>query len=132
MIYLDASAIVTLILGRRYADELRDYLDGRPHTPLGTSTIGLVETIRTVDQLGTFPHLLAELRDAYTEILVTGEVRDLAAHLPAKVRTLDALHVASAESLAEHLTVLVSYDDRMLVVARERGLPVAHPGMARS
>lgn len=132
MIYLDASAIVTLVLGRRHVDELRGYLDERPHTPLGTSTIGLVETVRTVDQLGTFPNLLAELRDAYTEILVTGEVRDLAAHLSTKVRTLDALHVASAESLAEHLTVLVSYDERMVTVARDRGLPVAHPGMARS
>jgi hypothetical protein len=132
VIYLDASAIVTLVLGRRYADELRDYLDGRPHTPLGTSTIGLVETVRTVDQFGTFPNLLAELRDAYTEILVTSEVRDLAAHLPAKVRTLDALHIASAESLGEHLTVLVSYDDRMVTVARDRGLQVAHPGITRS
>lgn len=132
MIYLDASAIVTLVLGRRYVDELRDYLDGRPHTPLGTSTIGFVETVRTVDQFGTFPNLLAELRDAYTEILVTSEVRDLATLLPAKVRTLDAVHIASAESLAEHLTVLVSYDDRVVAVAQDRGLPVAHPGMARS
>jgi predicted nucleic acid-binding protein len=128
VIYLDASAIVTLVLGRRHAEELRDYLDGRPHTPLGTSTIGLVETVRTADQFGTFPNLLAELRDAYTEILLTGEVRDLAARLPAKVRTLDALHIASAESLAEHLTAMVSYDDRMVAVARDRGLPVAHPG----
>jgi hypothetical protein len=132
VIYLDASAIVTLILGRGYADELRAYLGVRPHTPLGTSTIGLVETVRTADQFGTFPNLLAELRDAYTEILVTSEVRDLAAHLPAKVRTLDALHIASAESLAEHLTVVVSYDDRMVAVARDRGLPVAHPGVAGS
>lgn len=132
MIYLDASAIVTLVLGRRYADELRDYLDGRPHTPLGTSSIGLVETVRTVDQFGTFPNLLVELRDAYTEILVTSEVRDLAAHLPAKVRTLDAIHIASAESLGEHLTALVSYDDRMVTVAGDRGLQVAHPGIARS
>jgi predicted nucleic acid-binding protein len=130
VIYLDASAIVTLVLGRRYAEELRDYLDGRPHTPLGTSTIGLVETVRTADQFGTFPNLLAELRDAYTEILLTSDVRDLAARLPAKVRTLDAIHIASAELLAEHLTALVSYDHRMVAVARDRGLPVGHPGMA--
>lgn len=130
MIYLDASAIVTLVLGRRYTDELRAYLDGRPDAPLGTSTIGLVETVRTADQFGTFPGLLAELRDAYTEILVTGEVRDLAAHLPAKVRTLDAIHIASAESLGEHLTALVSYDDRMVTAARDRGLRVVCPGRA--
>jgi predicted nucleic acid-binding protein len=132
VIYLDASAIVTLVTGRRYVSQLRDYLDGRPHTPLGTSTIGLVETVRVVDRVGAFPNLLAELRDAYTEILVTSEVRDLAAHLPAKVRTLDALHIASAESLGEHLTVLISYDDRMVTVARDRGLPVANPGVAGS
>jgi uncharacterized protein len=131
VIYLDASAIVTLVLERNRVTELQSYLDERPHTPLGTSTIGLVETVRTADRHGTFPNLMAELRDSYTEILVTDEVRDLAAHIPANVRTLDAIHIASAESLEEYLTVLVSYDERMLVAARDRGLPVAHPGMDR-
>lgn len=131
MIYLDASAIVARTLGRKYSTELEVFLDERPRIPLGTSTIGLVETVRTCDQFGSFPHLMAELRDAYTDILVTDEVRDIAAYMPEKVRTLDAIHIASAESLHEFLTILVSYDERMLRAAHARGIPIAHPGMRR-
>jgi hypothetical protein len=51
----------------------------------------------------------------------------LAAQLPPpEVRTLDALHIASAAGLAE-LDALVSYDQRMLQAARGYGLPVASP-----
>jgi predicted nucleic acid-binding protein len=46
---------------------------------------------------------------------------------PAKVRTLDALHLASAEFLrAQGQKVeLASYDDRMLDVARRMNLPIS-------
>jgi hypothetical protein len=55
-----------------------------------------------------------DLVSAFTEILVTEEVRDAAAHLPAEVRTLDTV---------------VSYDRRMLDLARAVGLPTAAPGL---
>ena len=42
MIYLDASALVTLIAGRQYELELRQFLAERPGLPMGTSTIGFV------------------------------------------------------------------------------------------
>ena len=129
MIYLDASALVTLLSGRAYAEELRAVLASKPGMPLATSTIGFVETVRTLNRVGTYPTLLADLVRDITEILVTEEVRDEAALLPAGVRTLDALHVASAQAIGESLDVLISYDRRMLDVARSVGLPVAAPGL---
>lgn len=128
MIYLDASAIITLIVGRRRSTELRDFLATKPTMPMGTSTLGFVETARTLDQIGDYPSIMAELVAGFTEILVTEEVRDAAARLPNGVRTLDAVHIASAQVLDETLEVLVTYDKRMYDVAQSVGLPTAAPG----
>lgn len=128
MIYLDASALVTLVAGRRYAPELREFLAGRPGMPMATSTLGFVETVRTIDQVGDYPTVLADLVRDITEILLTEEVRDTATRLPGRVRTLDAVHLASAQVIGDELDTLVSYDRRMLEVARAVGLPAEAPG----
>jgi uncharacterized protein len=52
--------------------------------------------------------------------------------LPAGVRTLDAVHIASAQVIGSSLNTLVSYDKRMLDVAHSIGLPTAAPGLAAS
>lgn len=128
MIYLDASAIITLIAGRMHAPELRDFLAAKQTMPMGTSTLGFVETVRTLDQIGSYPSAMADLVAGFTEILVTEEVRDAAARLPSGVRTLGAVHIASAQILEDALDVLVTYDKRMYDVAKSIGVPVAAPG----
>lgn len=128
MIYLDASALVTLLVGRPYAKELGRFLEAHAGARTCTSTIGFVETVRSCDQIGAFPHLMASLLRDHAEILVTDEIRDAAAALIGGVRTLDAIHVASAEMLGAELTALVTYDIRMADAARAAGLPVAMPG----
>lgn len=129
MIYLDASALVTLIAGRPYAAELRDFLASSPEMPIGTSTIGFVETVRALDRVGSYPTAMQDLLASFTEILVTDEIRDAAARLPGSIRTLDAIHVASALAIGDALASLVTYDKRMLDVARSAGIPAVAPGM---
>ena len=129
MIYLDASALVTVIVERRHAKALRLFLTDHPKTPTGTSTIGLIETVRNCDRLGDFPNLMTRLMRDHTELKVTEYVRNAAANVPGLVRTLDAVHIVSAEQLGSDLTALVTYDKRMAEAARGRGLPVAMPGM---
>jgi predicted nucleic acid-binding protein len=131
MIYLDASALVTLVTGRPHASELRDFLTRSPEMPMGTSTIGIIETVRTLDRVGNYPTALQDLLTDFTEILVTDEIRDAAATLPGSVRTLDAIHIASAQIIGDALAFLVSYDKRMLDVAHSVGIPIAAPGMGR-
>ena len=129
MIYLDASALVTLLARRTHAKELRDFIDGRPVMPMATSTLGFVETVRTMDRIGDYPDRMRDLVNGFTEILLTEEVRDAAAHLSGALRTLDAIHVASAQILGDALDTLVTYDKRVLDVARAGGLPAAAPGL---
>lgn len=74
---------------------------------------------------------MQDLLAAFTEILVTDEIRDETANLPGGVRTLDAIHIASAQAIGDELAFLVSYDKRMLDIAHSAGIPVAAPGMGR-
>lgn len=46
---------------------------------------------------------------------------------PPALRSLDAIHIASALMLGEELAALVSYDERMLNAARMIGVPTASP-----
>lgn len=131
MIYLDASALVTLVTGRSYALELSEFLARSPEMPMGTSTIGFIETVRTLDRVGSYPTAMDDLLADFTEILVTDEIRDGAANLPGDVRTLDAVHIASAQAIGDALAFLVSYDKRMLDIASSVGIPIAAPGMSR-
>jgi predicted nucleic acid-binding protein len=130
MIYLDASALVTLIVRRRHAKELGRFLRGHAKARTCTSTIGFVETVRTCDQIGAYPNLMSALLRDHAEITLTDEIRDAAASLTGAIRSLDAIHVASAEALGAELTALVTYDVRMADAARVSGLPVAAPGLA--
>ena len=60
---------------------------------------------------------------------MTDEIRGAAATLPGSVRTLDAIHIASAQVIGDVHAFLVSYDKRMLDIAHSVGIPTAAPGM---
>jgi predicted nucleic acid-binding protein len=126
---MDSSALLTLLTGRAGAAELRDFLAERPRLPVATSTVGVVEAVRQLDKVGSFPNALADLDRMVTEILLTEEVQDLATRVPATLRSLDAIHVASALAIGEALDSLITYDKRMLDAAREAGLAAYAPGM---
>lgn len=128
MIYLDSSALVTFVVRREHAEALDQFLVSRPARTY-TSTIGVVETVRTCDRLGSYPNLMSQLLKEHVELMVTDEVRNAAANVPGAVRSLDAVHIATAELLGPELTALVTYDRRMAEAARSSGLPVVMPGM---
>ncbi|MGW4289457.1 type II toxin-antitoxin system VapC family toxin [Streptomyces sp. NPDC004673] len=126
---MDTSALVTWITRRNHWEELDAFLQQRDTAPLATSTLGFVETVRTLDLMGHFPKAMEDLDARITEILLTREVRDGAALLVGRLGTLDAIHVAGALSLGDDLTALVTYDRRMLEAARAEGLTAHAPGM---
>lgn len=59
-----------------------------------------------------------------------GIIRSAAALAPVTLRTLDAIHVATALSLGDDLSGLVTYDDRLASAAGEVGIGVISPGAA--
>jgi predicted nucleic acid-binding protein len=55
-------------------------------------------------------------------------VLDVAASLgPAGLRSLDALHLATALSVSDEIGVFLTYDERLANAAGEQGLSVAQP-----
>jgi predicted nucleic acid-binding protein len=63
------------------------------------------------------------------QVALTPRVLDAAATLaPAtRLRNLDAIHLAAAQLAGSQLQSVVTYDVRMLDVARDLGLPVESP-----
>lgn len=125
--YLDASAFVKLLVRETESEALARYLD--EHPDLVSSAILRTEGFRAVRHLGA--ELVERARSNLARIRfvpVDDPLLDTAAVLdPAIMRTLDALHLASAVVLGEELETLVTYDQRMREGAELLGLPVAVP-----
>lgn len=131
MIYLDSSALLKLVRAEAETATLRDWLDQRPEQPLVTSELGRVEVLRAARRVGD--RVLAEARVVVGDldlVPLDRAVQDLASDLrDPLLRTLDALHLASALLLREHLTTFVAYEHRLTGAARTVGLVVATPGL---
>ena len=59
---------------------------------------------------------------------INDRVLDAAGSLaPPELRSLDAIHLASAEQIGSDLRAFVTYDERLAAAAAARGLRVIHP-----
>ena len=93
------------------------------------SAIVEVEVVRAVQRAA--PELTALAQNVVSQIAVvepTEAIRERAALLePAALRSLDALHLATALEIGDELDGLVTYDGRMSAVAETFGLVVLAP-----
>jgi predicted nucleic acid-binding protein len=125
--YLDSSAFLKLVLVERESRALTEWLAAWPRRV--SSRLLRLEARRTVHRYR--PDLEGELRTTLSGvglIAVGDEVLETAAVLgPTALRSLDAIHLATALSLADTLGTLVTYDRRMIEAAEQLGLPVASP-----
>ena len=125
--YLDSSAINKLVQPEPESDALRLYLAARPNR--ATSMVGKVEVLRFAQRYSPAATAAAELiLGAMTLIELDSPLAGTASGLPpAVLRSLDAIHVASALSFGDQLAGVVTYDVRMQEAARAAGLNVAAP-----
>ena len=129
MIYLDTSAFVKLIRGEGETSALQAFLRQRPGAPLVSSALLVVETRRAI--LRQAPGQLARadlLLTRIDQVDVTRAVLEAASRLPdPALRSLDAIHLATALQLDQDLEALVTYDSRLAAAAERQKLPVATP-----
>ncbi len=125
--YLDSSAIVKLVVREPESEALRRHL--RLRQPLASSALARVEVARAVLHLGS--GALRAAADALSRIdliRVSDQVLAQAATLePAEIRSLDAVHLASASLLGDSLARFVCYDHRLSRAAEARGWTVTSP-----
>ncbi|MBA2717717.1 MAG: type II toxin-antitoxin system VapC family toxin [Chloroflexi bacterium] len=124
--YIDASALVKLVVAEPESLEMaRWYIECER---VATSRIGIIETRRAVARRPHDPVHLDRVLNGIEVISVTARFGERAAEIsPSSVRTLDAIHLATALGIGASLTSFVTYDDRLADVARALGLPVVSP-----
>jgi predicted nucleic acid-binding protein len=127
-IYLDASAFIKLVVVETDSAAARTYLAAATGRRVSSALLR-TEALRAVRRLG--PNAVATVRDALRRVDLIGiddRILDAAGTLaPEVLRTLDAIHLASALAVGDDLDAILTYDDRMVHAARLVGLPTATP-----
>ena len=124
--YFDSSAIVKLGRPEQESMALIDYLDDRQPSAV-TSVLADVEVRRALDRLRAWGAEPTEHLRGFFLVDLSRDVRDLAAQVAPELRSLDAVHLATALSIGVDLD-FVTYDNRQAAAARAAGLRVVQPG----
>jgi predicted nucleic acid-binding protein len=127
LLYLDSSAIVKLVVPEPETRALREQLRSWPERV--SSVIARVEVVRTARRVGLSAARRADAVVARLGLVeLDDEVIQRASKLaPPELRTLDALHLATALSLGDDLGALCVYDARLSSVAGTMGLRTLAP-----
>lgn len=126
-LFLDSSAVTKLIVAEPESAALVQRLAGRI---LVGSALLVTEVTRAVHRaLGrSYDDVLAQVLGLIDLVVLDRTVLAAAAELePASLRTLDAVHLASALALGHRVESFIGYDERLLDAARAAGLAVERP-----
>jgi predicted nucleic acid-binding protein len=125
--YLDSSAIVKLVVREPQSPALIRYL--RRRHPLLSSALARTEVLRALLPAGDTA--IDRGRDVLRRLdllRVNDRVLSAAGVLrPLDLRSLDAIHLATAQQLGPELTALVTYDERMATAGKQLGLKIVQP-----
>jgi hypothetical protein len=125
--YLDSSAVVKLVVAEPESAALRQYV--RRRRPLVSSALARTEVLRALLSFGEVALSRGRRVLRTIELMrVNDRVFEAAGTLlPAEVRSLDAIHLATAQQLGDDLGVVVTYDVRMADAAAKLGFKTRSP-----
>ncbi len=125
--YLDASAFVKLVKDEPESAALNAALEAWPRK--SSSALLEVEGPRAARRTNPLAYDAARALLAGMELLeIDADIRRAAADLSDPgLRSLDAIHLATALSLGERCGAFFAYDDRLIAAARAHGLTVTVP-----
>lgn len=129
MIYLDSAAVVKLVHAEPESQALRDWLTERAEIGWLSSVLVEIESFRALARHspGAVARLPAVL-DLIDLVDMNAGIRILAQTVaPVTVRSLDAIHLATALQARGQLTSFVTYDKRLADAARTAGLSADAP-----
>jgi predicted nucleic acid-binding protein len=127
--YADTSAVIKLLVEETDSKAFAAFYDAHDDAEWVSSALLRIELTRVV--LRATPAMLPDARElllAFSYIAIDDEIVDAAMNEPDRgLRSLDAIHLATARILAPELDGLLTYDDRLGKTATDAGLPVASP-----
>jgi uncharacterized protein len=128
-VYLDSSALLKLVLPESERAALESAL--APWPDRLTSELSAVECRRAVrrqPEAAVLSPRMDDILSAITLLRFDPLLLRLAGTIgPARLRSLDAIHLASALSIGDYPEAFVTYDERLADAARAVGLNVLMP-----
>ncbi len=124
--YLDSSAFVKLVVAEPESPALRRWLRDWPDR--ASAALLRVESIRAVAPTGPQAIRTARWQMARLHLIeLNRSLLDRASTLPGSLRSLDAIHLAAAQSMGSDLGAVVTYDQRLAEAADRMGMAVESP-----
>ena len=127
--YADTSAVIKLLVAESHSKAFAAFYDAHADAEWVSSALLRIELTRAVTR--ALPALLPDARDlllAFSFVAIDDDIVEAAMNEPDRgLRSLDAIHLATARILGEDLDVIVSFDDRLLKAATDAGLATASP-----
>jgi len=130
VIYLDTSAIVKVVVTEPESAALVDWLNGKSDSAWVTSVIGRIEVMRAANRVGHATAAAARrLLESIDTLVLTDAIVTLSESIgPPELRTLDSVHLATAQIYRPNLDAFCVYDRRLFAAADAHQLPVVAPG----
>ena len=129
MIYLDTSAALKLVVPEAETPGLELWIAEHTGIPRVSSRLLRIEMLRTVAR--NAPHRVSRANVVLSSVVLLSidDIASLAEVIGDRMlRSLDAIHLATAHELRTELTAFVCYDKRLRESAAALGLPVETPG----
>jgi predicted nucleic acid-binding protein len=127
--YIDTSAALKLLAEESHSRAFAGFYDESAGASWVSSTLLRIEVIRAVGR--AMPAALPDARNlllAFDYVSIDDEFVDAAMNEPDRMlRSLDAIHLATARVLGPDLDGLATYDDRLAVAAKDAGISVIDP-----
>jgi uncharacterized protein len=128
MIYLDTSAALKLVMPEPETAALEQWIGERTGIPRVSSRLLRIEMSRAVAR--NAPHRMSRVNivlSAVALLSIDDVVPTAEAVADRALRSLDAIHLATAHELRTGLSAFVCYDDHLCKSAQALGLPVEAP-----
>lgn len=130
-VYVDTSAVAKLFIAEQETPDLRRWLADLSEPHLVSSALLAVELLRLLGLVNPATVTSAEqfLADDVDIVEITPPILgDATTVPPPRLRTLNAIHLATALDLGTSVDILLTYDKLLIEAARTTGIVVAFPG----
>jgi predicted nucleic acid-binding protein len=127
--YVDTSAALKLLVEESHSKAFAAFYDGASAATWASSALLRIEVMRAVTRV--FPAVVPDARElllAFDFVSIDDDIVDMAMNEPDRMlRSLDAIHLATARVLGPDLTGLATYDDRLAAAGRDAGFEIVGP-----
>ncbi|MDQ0614422.1 putative nucleic acid-binding protein [Microbacterium sp. W4I4] len=125
MIYLDTSAAAKALIDEADSESVRRmFAEG---TQFVSSKLLAVELHAVADRQFIASDAVQELLDRVALVSLDDDLLDDAIALHSRLRTLDALHLATAVRLKGTIFSILTFDNELAAAASRNGIPAAAP-----